>query len=74
MAKIPKKLSVSKHKWELEVGEINGLTRKPKTYRRWDHVSRRSKRSLPMGHNRHESSFMIMNAELSAVKVSRSEP
>jgi hypothetical protein len=38
--------------------------------RRWDRVPRRNKRSLSTGHTRREPSFMIMNAELSAVKVS----
>jgi hypothetical protein len=39
-------------------------------YRRWDQVCRRSKHSLSTGHIHSEPSFMIMNAELSPVKVS----
>jgi hypothetical protein len=40
----------------------------PQTYRWWDNVPRRSKHPLPTGHTSRELSFMIMNAELSAVK------
>jgi hypothetical protein len=42
----------------------------PRIYRRWDHVPRRSKHPLWTGHTRRKPSSMIMNAELSAVKVS----
>jgi hypothetical protein len=42
----------------------------PRIYRRWDQVPRRSKHPLSTGHACHEPSFMIMNAALSAVKVS----
>jgi hypothetical protein len=42
----------------------------PRTYQRRDHVRRRSKHPLPTGHTRCDPSSIIMNAELSAVKVS----
>jgi hypothetical protein len=42
----------------------------PRTYRSWDKLLRRSKHLLSTGHTHREPSFMIMNAELSAVKVS----
>jgi hypothetical protein len=42
----------------------------PCTYRRWDHVPKRSKHILLTGYISPEPSFYIMNAELSAVKVS----
>jgi hypothetical protein len=42
----------------------------PRIYRRWDQVPRRSKHLLLIDHTRREPSSMIMNAELSAVKVS----
>jgi hypothetical protein len=42
----------------------------PRTYLRWDQVPMRSKHSMSTGHVRHEPSSMIINAELSAVKVS----
>jgi hypothetical protein len=41
----------------------------PRTYRRWDQVPRRSKHTLLTDHTCREPSSMIMNAELSAVKV-----
>jgi hypothetical protein len=41
----------------------------PRIYRRWDQVPRRSKHPLLIDHTRREPSSMIMNAELSAVKV-----
>jgi hypothetical protein len=41
----------------------------PQIYRRWDQVPRRSKHPLSIDHTRREPSSMIMNAELSAVKV-----
>jgi hypothetical protein len=42
----------------------------PRICRRWDQVPRRSKHPLLIDHIRRELSSMIMNAELSAVKVS----
>jgi hypothetical protein len=42
----------------------------PRIYRRWDQVLRRSKHPLLIDHTRREPSSMIMNAELSDVKVS----
>jgi hypothetical protein len=42
----------------------------PQTYRRWDQVPKRSKNPMLTGHTRREPSSIIMNAELSAVKVS----
>jgi hypothetical protein len=42
----------------------------PRKYRRWDQVPRRSKHPLPTGRTRREPSSIIVNAELSAVKVS----
>jgi hypothetical protein len=47
-----------------------GITNDPRKYRRWDQVPRRSKHPLPTGHTRREPSSIIVNAELSAVKVS----
>jgi hypothetical protein len=37
---------------------------------RWDQVPRRSKHPLPTDHTHREPRFMIINADLSAVKVS----
>ena len=45
----------------------------PRIYRRWDQVPRRSKHLLLINRTRREPSSMIMNAELSAVKVSQSK-
>jgi hypothetical protein len=42
----------------------------PWIHLRWDQVPMRIKHPLLIDHTRHESSFMIMNAELSYVKVS----
>jgi hypothetical protein len=42
----------------------------PRIYWRWDQVPTRSKHPLLIDHTRREPSSMIMNAELSAVKVS----
>jgi hypothetical protein len=42
----------------------------PRIYRGWDRVPRRSKHPLLIDHTHCEPSSMIMNAELSAVKVS----
>jgi hypothetical protein len=42
----------------------------PQTYKRRDQVPRRSKHPLLTGHICSKPSFMIMNVELSAVKVS----
>ena len=42
----------------------------PRIYRRWDQVPRRSKHPLLTGHTRREPRSTIVNAELSAVKVS----
>jgi hypothetical protein len=39
-------------------------------YHRWDQVPRRSKHPLSTGHTRRDPSSVIMNTELSAVKVS----
>jgi hypothetical protein len=39
-------------------------------YRRWDQMPRRSKHPLSTGRTRREPSSIIVNAELSAVKVS----
>jgi hypothetical protein len=41
----------------------------PRIYRRWDQVPRRSMHPLLIDHTRREPSSMMMNAELSAVKV-----
>jgi hypothetical protein len=41
----------------------------PRIYQRWDQVPRRSKHLLSTSHIRREPSSMIMNAELSAVRV-----
>jgi hypothetical protein len=42
----------------------------PWIYRKWDQVPKMSKHPLLIDHTRREPSSMIMNAELSAVKVS----
>jgi hypothetical protein len=44
----------------------------PRIYRRWDQLPRRSKHPLPTGRTRREPSSIIVNVELSAVKVSLS--
>jgi hypothetical protein len=66
MAKIPKSLKI-------QVGNTNQRNKwantDPRIYRRWDQVPRKSKHPLLIYHTRREPSSMIMNAELSAVKV-----
>ena len=42
----------------------------PQIYRRWEQVPWRSNHPLLIDHTRREPSSMIMNVELSAVKVS----
>jgi hypothetical protein len=42
----------------------------PRLYRRWDQVPRRSAHPLLIDQTRREPNSMIMNVELSAVKVS----
>jgi hypothetical protein len=42
----------------------------PRINRGWNQVPRRSKHPLSTGHTRRDPSFVIMHAELSAVKVS----
>jgi hypothetical protein len=70
MAKIPKS-DQSKKK---TVGNTNQRNKwantDPRIYRRWDQVPRRTKHPLLIDHTRRKPSSMIMNAELSAVKVS----
>jgi hypothetical protein len=70
MAKIPK----SDQSQKIQVGNTNQRNKwantDPRMYWRWDQVPRRSKHPLLIDHTRCESSSMIMNAELSAVKVS----
>jgi hypothetical protein len=41
----------------------------PRIYWRWDQVPRRSNHPLSTDHTHREPSSMIMNAELSAVKI-----
>jgi hypothetical protein len=59
---------------EIQVGitsQINKWANKdPREYRRWDQVPRKSKHPLPTGRTRREPSSIIVNEELSAVKVS----
>jgi hypothetical protein len=59
---------------ESEVGITSQIKKWAKTdpwkYRRWDQMSRRNEHLLPTGRNRREPSSIIVNAELSAVKVS----
>jgi hypothetical protein len=59
---------------KIQVGNTNQRNKwanmDPRIYRRWDQVPRRSKHPLLFDHTRCEPSSMIMNAELSAVKVS----
>jgi hypothetical protein len=58
---------------KIQVGNTNQRNKwantDPRIYRRWDQVPR-SKHPLLIDHTRREPSSMIMNAELSAVKVS----
>jgi hypothetical protein len=58
---------------KIQVGNTNQRNKwanmDPRIYQRWDQVPRRSKHPLLIDHTRREPSFMIMNAELSAVKV-----
>jgi hypothetical protein len=58
---------------KIQVGNTNQRNKwantNPRIYRRWDQVPRRSKHPLLIDHTRREPSSMIMNAELSAVKV-----
>jgi hypothetical protein len=57
----------------IQVGNTNQINKwantDPRIYRRWDQMPRRSKHPLLIDHTRREPSFIIMNAELSAVKV-----
>jgi hypothetical protein len=59
---------------KIQIGDTNQRNKwantDPWIYRRWDQVPRRSKHPLLIDHTRCEPSSMIMNAELSAVKVS----
>jgi hypothetical protein len=59
---------------KIQVGNVNQRNKwantDPRIYWRWDQVPRRSKHPLLIDHIRHEPSSMIMNAEVSAVKVS----
>jgi hypothetical protein len=59
---------------KIQVGNTNRRNRyantDPMIYWRWDQVPRRSKRPLLINHTRRELSSIIMNGELSAVKVS----
>jgi hypothetical protein len=59
---------------EIQVGITSQINKwantDPRKYRRWDQVPRRNKHPLPTGRTRYEPSSMIVNAELSAVKVS----
>jgi hypothetical protein len=59
---------------ETQVGIINQrnqwVNTDPRTYWRWGQVPRMSKHPLATGHASCEPSSMIMNTELSAVKVS----
>jgi hypothetical protein len=59
---------------KIQVGNTNQRNKwantDPRIYQRWNQVPRRSKHSLLIDHTRREPSSMIMNAELSAVKVS----
>jgi hypothetical protein len=70
MAKIPK----SDQSQNTSVGNTNQRNKwantDPLIYQRWNQVPRRSKHPLLTNHTRSEPSSMIMNAELSAVKVS----
>jgi hypothetical protein len=58
---------------KMQVGNANQRNKwantDPRIYRRWDQVPRRSKHPMLIDHTRREPSSMIMNAELSAVKV-----
>jgi hypothetical protein len=58
---------------KIQVGNTNQrnewASTDPRINRRWDQVPRRSKHPLLIDHTRRELSSMIMNAELSAVKV-----
>jgi hypothetical protein len=64
MAKIPKsdqsQNTNQRYKW---------ANTDPRIYRKWDQVPRRSNHPLLIDHTRREPSSMIMNAELSTVKV-----
>jgi hypothetical protein len=70
MTKIPKRVI----SFEIQIGITSQRSKwantNPRTYRRCDQVPRRSKHPMSTGQTRCESSFMIMNADLSAVKVS----
>jgi hypothetical protein len=59
---------------KIQVGNTNQRNKwantDPRTYRRRDQVPRRSKHPLLIDHTRLEPSSIIMNAELSTVKVS----
>jgi hypothetical protein len=66
MAKIPKSNQSRNPSRNYRSNKQLGIRK----YRRWDQVSRRSKHPLPTDRTRREPSFIIVNAELSAVKVS----
>ena len=59
---------------EIQVGITSQINKwantDPRIYRRWDQVPRMSKHPLLTGHTRREPRSIIVNAELSAVKVS----
>jgi hypothetical protein len=59
---------------EIQVGITSQINKwantDPRKYWRWDQVPRRSKHPLPTGHTRCEPNSIIVNAELSAVRVS----
>jgi hypothetical protein len=69
MANIPKLISFETHEG-IKSQRNKWANTDPWIYRRWEQVPRRSKHPLSTGHTRCEPSFMIMNAELSPVKVS----
>jgi hypothetical protein len=59
---------------KIQVGNANQRSKwantDPRIYQRWGQVPRRSKHPLLIDHTRRKPSSMIMNAELSAVKIS----
>jgi hypothetical protein len=69
MVKIPKS-----NRLEIQVGITSQINKwantDPRKCWRWDQMPRRSHHPLPTGHTRREPSSIIVNSELSAVKVS----
>jgi hypothetical protein len=59
---------------EIQVGIASQINKwasmDPQNYQRWDQVPKRSKHPLPTGRTRCDHSSIIVNEELSAVKVS----